>query len=220
YPFSFKGKLIQYIGRVQRSEITPTIYDYRDIKINYLNKLFLKRNAYYRKIEKLSTLFDEPTENEKANIFTFEKEIKIPVSELEFHYGSIAFKYTIPEMKQELEFEIENLEMRPEFEVLKPYFAKALGASKVSINIYAEFEDEKLVSQLATSADIEKINRELIESVRFTFVAKHMISKKAFPSRSLPDINHLQNEEANSLYESGEELLEDILKQGKYKHQK
>ena len=57
YPFSFEGKLIQYIRRVQRSEVTPTIYDYRDIKI---------------------------------------------------------------------EFEIENLEIRPELEVLKPYFAKIL----------------------------------------------------------------------------------------------
>ena len=45
YPFSFEGKLIQYIGRVQRSEVTPTIYDYRDCKIDYLNKLFLKRNT-------------------------------------------------------------------------------------------------------------------------------------------------------------------------------
>ena len=46
YPFSFEGKLIQYIGRVQRSEVTPIIYDYRDINIDYLNKLFLKRNTY------------------------------------------------------------------------------------------------------------------------------------------------------------------------------
>lgn len=46
YPFSFEGKLIQYIGRVQRSEITPVIYDYRDAKIDYLNKMFLKRNVY------------------------------------------------------------------------------------------------------------------------------------------------------------------------------
>lgn len=38
YPFSFKGKLVQYIGRVQRSEITPTIYDYWDYNIDYLNK--------------------------------------------------------------------------------------------------------------------------------------------------------------------------------------
>jgi superfamily II DNA or RNA helicase len=59
YPFSFKGKLIQYIGRVQRSEITPTIYDYRDYKIDYLNRMFLKRNAHYRKLEKLRSLFDD-----------------------------------------------------------------------------------------------------------------------------------------------------------------
>ena len=220
YPFSFKGKLIQYIGRVQRSEIAPTIYDYRDIKIDYLNKLFLKRNTSYRKIEKQATLFDEPGESdEKTKILTIEKEIKISFSELEFYYGSIAFKYRIPEIKHELEFEIENLEVRPEFEVLKPYFAKTLGVSKVSINIYAEFEDEKLVSQLATSADIQKINRELIESVRFTFVAKHIIGNKALHSKSLPD-NQLQSVDANSLYKSSEELLEDILKQGKYKHQK
>ncbi|WP_375334428.1 DEAD/DEAH box helicase family protein [Flagellimonas sp. C4] len=40
YPFAFKGKLIQYIGRVQRSEIAPLIYDYRDYKIPYLDRLF------------------------------------------------------------------------------------------------------------------------------------------------------------------------------------
>ncbi len=62
YPFSFKGKLIQYIGRVQRSEITPVIYDYRDRKIEYLNRLFLKRNTYYRNFDRQATLFDD-TEN-------------------------------------------------------------------------------------------------------------------------------------------------------------
>ena len=60
YPFSFQGKLVQYIGRVQRSEIAPVIYDYRDHKIDYLDNLFLKRNTYYRKLEKQASLFDEP----------------------------------------------------------------------------------------------------------------------------------------------------------------
>lgn len=44
YPFAFEGKLIQYIGRVQRSELSPIIYDYRDHKISYLERLFQKRN--------------------------------------------------------------------------------------------------------------------------------------------------------------------------------
>jgi len=97
YPFSFEGKLIQYIGRVQRSEVTPTIYDYRDIKIDYLNKLFLKRNTFYRKIDKQATLFDEPKEEvEESNIIVIEREIKIPIAQLEFNYGSVVFKHSIP----------------------------------------------------------------------------------------------------------------------------
>ncbi|MEJ7912502.1 MAG: DEAD/DEAH box helicase family protein [Chitinophagaceae bacterium] len=56
YPFSFEGKLIQYIGRVQRSQVAPVIYDYRDYKIEYLNNLFKQRNKYYRKLLKSGKL--------------------------------------------------------------------------------------------------------------------------------------------------------------------
>lgn len=120
YPFSFAGKLIQYIGRVQRSEIAPTIYDYRDIKIDYLNKMFLKRNVYYRKIDRQANLFDKPEEEILSKgIFIIDREVKIGFENLEFQYGSITFKYFVPEMKTELEFDIENIEIRPEFEVLK-----------------------------------------------------------------------------------------------------
>lgn len=50
YPFSFSGKLTQYIGRLQRgSNENNTIYDYRDSYIDYLEKLFKKRKSYYTK---------------------------------------------------------------------------------------------------------------------------------------------------------------------------
>ena len=156
YPFAFEGKLIQYIGRVQRSEITPTIYDYRHIKIDYLNKLFLKRNTYYRKIEKQASLFDEPTEEISIteNSLKIEMKIKVSIDDLDFRYGSVLFKYIIPEIAEPVELEIENLQIRPEFEVLKPYFAKTLNSKFISFDIYAEFENGELVSQLATSTDL------------------------------------------------------------------
>lgn len=50
YPFAFEGKLIQYMGRVQRTEVTPIIYDYRDIHIDYLQKQFRQRNRHYKKL--------------------------------------------------------------------------------------------------------------------------------------------------------------------------
>jgi superfamily II DNA or RNA helicase len=49
YPFSFEGKLIQYIGRIQRTENQKVIVDYRDPNITFYEKLFKKRNAYYRR---------------------------------------------------------------------------------------------------------------------------------------------------------------------------
>ena len=52
YPFAFEGKLIQYIGRIQRSGKPPVIFDYRDSKIDYFEKMFKQRNRYYKKLLK------------------------------------------------------------------------------------------------------------------------------------------------------------------------
>ncbi|MBK7888508.1 MAG: DEAD/DEAH box helicase family protein [Bacteroidetes bacterium] len=225
YPFSFEGKLIQYIGRVQRSEITPTIYDYRDIKIDYLNKMFLKRNTYYKRIEKQSTLFDDPIEEDilPTKTFAIQRKVKIPFENLEFRYGSIAFIYLIPEINKEIEFDIENLEIRPEFEVLKPYFLKILKLKSVEAEIQAEFEDGNLLSQLASSKDIQKINREVIEGVKFRFITKNFLSKSnTEPQNGLQDIRQLQtgNDKVVQLYSSGEDLLNDFIKKKNYKHRK
>lgn len=124
-------------------------------------------------------MFDEiedanPTEEKN---FIFEQPIKIALEQVEFRYGSFAFRYAIKEVNKELEFEIENDDIRPEFEVLKPYFSKVLNLRYISINIFAEFVNEKLVSKIAHSVDLEKLNRELIESVKFKFVTKTYFGK-------------------------------------------
>ena len=222
YPFSFEGKLIQYIGRVQRSEISPTIYDYRDIKIDYLNRLFLKRNTYYRKIEQLPTLFDDPVEEvvKPPDVIKIDQQIRISIEKLEFQYGSVTFKYRIEEIQTDLDFDIENLDIRPEFEVLKPYFAKALKSKNIKIRIHVEFENKKIVAQLATSTDISKISREIIEGVKFRFITRHFLEKpKSESSTELIDINQLQADK-ESLYNSGDELLSDILSNKNYRHKR
>jgi superfamily II DNA or RNA helicase len=56
YPFAFKGKLIQYIGRITRTNQVPVIYDYRDQKIDYFEKLFRKRNKFYDEIRKANQM--------------------------------------------------------------------------------------------------------------------------------------------------------------------
>ncbi|MCH8555668.1 MAG: type III restriction endonuclease subunit R, partial [Schleiferiaceae bacterium] len=218
YPFSFEGKLIQYIGRVQRSEINPTIYDYRDYKIDYLKRLFLKRNTYYRKIDKQATLFDEPNEEIPSlnSVLTIDKKIKVPIEELEFHYGSVAFKHPVVEMNTELLFQIENIEIRPEFDVLKPYFIKTLKSKAISVELFAEFENGKLVSQLALSTDIDHINKEVVEGVKFQFLNKGLLKQFNPKKKNILTSDELQ--EQDKIYSNAEELLNEILKNKLYKH--
>ena len=53
FPFAFEGKLIQYMGRIQHGDgKIKMIYDYRDKNIQFLEKLFKKRQRYYNKILK------------------------------------------------------------------------------------------------------------------------------------------------------------------------
>jgi superfamily II DNA or RNA helicase len=222
YPFSFEGKLIQYIGRVQRSEITPTIYDYRDNKISYLDKLFLKRNAYYRKIQRQATLFDDISDESppKTKFMSIEKSILVSFDKLDFLYGSISFKYLVEELQQMIEFDIENLDIRPEFEVLKPYIAKSLNMRNVKIEIIAEFENGKLISQLATSLDIGRIGREIIEGVKFKFLSgvtfANSLDKRKEGLLTFDQVG--QN--GGSLFSDEQEFLESILNSTKYIHDK
>ena len=222
YPFSFKGKLIQYIGRVQRSEITPVIYDYHDRKIDYLNKLFLKRNTYYRHLDRQASLFDEQDNIEESskNVVTIDKKIKIPIAQLDFRYGAIIFKYKESKLSIELEFEIENHEIRPEFDVLKPYFAKFLKSKNVVANIFAEIADGKLVSQIATSVDMEMINREIIEGVKFRFTKKEILGKKLSTetAESILGLDQLQEKNGVKLYKSENELLNSLIQNENVKH--
>lgn len=223
YPFSFKGKLIQYVGRVQRSEKAPVIYDYRDYKIEYLDKLFLKRNVHYRKFDRQATLFDEEELDvgEKDKRFTFEKIVKIIFEDLDFRYAAVAFKYTIPKLEKEVEFEIANNHFRPEFDVLKPYFAKVLGSKIVAVYLFVEVENGQIVSQMASSEDLIKINRDIIETVKFDFLEQD-VTKRRYKQKkedNLLTANQLKSsKEEGNFYDSEEDLVNQLLQNKKYKH--
>jgi superfamily II DNA or RNA helicase len=50
FPFSFSGKLAQYVGRVGRNgDDKARVIDYRDSEIEHLEKMFRKRCTFYRK---------------------------------------------------------------------------------------------------------------------------------------------------------------------------
>lgn len=226
YPFSFEGKLIQYMGRVQRSEISPVIYDYRDLRIDYLNRMFLKRNVHYKKLEKQRSLFDFPDEEEKdipaknQQDLIIEKTIRIKIAELEFLYGSIQFQHTLTEHPAALRFDVEQLHIRPEFEVLKPYFEKFFRSKTVDVHITVVIDRQQQVTGLsANSLMLEQLDREVVEGVRFRFMERNFLSKKQFSDQP-GTVNESNQAASRALYDSGEELLADVLSKGNYRHQR
>ncbi len=55
--------------------------------------MFLKRNVYYRKIDKVVTLFDQPEEETivPKNNFIIDKKVKIPFEKLDFVLDVLPF---------------------------------------------------------------------------------------------------------------------------------
>ena len=148
-----------------------------------------------------------------------EETIKIPLAQTEFRFGTIAFRHTIEKMKVELEFEVENLAIRPEFEVLKPYFAKIIRSKNVRINVVARFKNSEPLTQVAFSRDLDKINREIVDSVKFTFVNRNIFGKAPVTGdQNLLKIDELQSDNKGSLYSNEDELMAEVLKQRDSKH--
>jgi len=53
FPFSFEGKLIQYIGRLRGHNNHKVIIDYRDSQIPFLERQFKQRQRVYKKFLKM-----------------------------------------------------------------------------------------------------------------------------------------------------------------------
>ncbi|MDZ7613658.1 MAG: hypothetical protein U5K51_08165 [Flavobacteriaceae bacterium] len=82
--------------------------------------------------------------------------------------------------------------------------------------MFAEFENGKLVSQLAQSSDIDHINKEVVEGVKFQFLNKELL--KQFNSQKKNILTSDELQEQNKMYSNAEDLLNEILKNKQYKH--
>mgnify|MGYP000675185128 CR=1 FL=1 len=184
-----------------------------------MHRLFLQRNVHYRHLDRQASLFDDAAEQiPSPKDLTIDKTIRIPIADLDFQYGLVAFKFVVSELKIELDFEIEHLNIRPEFDVLKSYFSNFLNSKTISIHIYAEFQDHLIVAQNAISDDLLRINQEVIDSVKFRFFEKGFFSKKRSEDLSQGFADLAKTKGLSDLYGSEEELLEDILNNQQIKH--
>jgi len=170
----------------------------------------------------------QPTEFERQPHKVTIKEIfYVPLKNVRFKLGGVSFKKKFKEYKETLELSIPNYEIREEFDAVKNYFANVLKTKKVKVTVNIEISDNNVTSVEAKSPEIEKIDKELIDNVKFEFVKSTMkkkikveIDKTLFTMNEYFDTFADGKIKSSTFYHSDEEFLKDLLIITKSKHYK
>lgn len=147
-----------------------------------------------------------------------EQTFSVPIRNLHFHFGGVSCKKLVKELNKSVGITIINYDIREEFDAVKEYFSNVLGTASVQIRVRIEAKDGLPVKIEAHSPEIENINQNLIETVRFDYI-KDAVKKKV---KIETETNLLTMEEfigalsdkklnPSALYENEKELADDLL---------
>jgi len=150
----------------------------------------------------------------------------VPLRNVRFKLGGVAFDRKFKDYSKTIELNIENYDIREEFDAVKNYFANVLNTKKIQVTATIEIEDNEITAVNAKSPEIEKIDKELIENVKFEFVKATKkkvtadVDKSLFTMDEYFDTFGEQNFKSNTFYGDEKELFEDLLKIANTKHYK
>lgn len=149
----------------------------------------------------------------------------VPLKNLRFHYGGVSCRKHIKELDKTIFITIINFDIREEFDAVKEYFSNALNTPNVQIEVRIEAIGGVPRKTEAHSPEIESINQNLIEIVRFHFV-KDAVKKrvKIDSEKNILGMHEfldaLSDKKANlsAFYEDEKELADDLVQITDTKH--
>ncbi len=194
------------------------LYGIERIKFRSLDTSGFLRSVVLKHQSSIETKRIEDDKKEQAGSeYVILKTMKVPFGKINFLFGSVSFPIFIEELNQEIIFEIANPDIRSEFAAISDYFIKALKKKLISVNIAVKHTTSKVLSTTATSEDIDSINTQMIDSVRFEFVKREIFKSKA---RALDDQSIHTMDELLSSYDPGKKLFssEAVLFDDIFKH--
>jgi hypothetical protein len=155
----------------------------------------------------------------------FEENFLFPLKDVRFRHGGVALMFQPKGMNKPVELEIVNYDIREEFDAVKNYFANILKTKKIQVFARVITVDGVVTSSEARSPEIQKINRELIDSVKFEFVKGTFrkrimadVDKSLFTMDELFDNFTNQKVKSSAFYQDDRSLLDDLLQITTTKH--
>lgn len=147
------------------------------------------------KLEPFTASSESPAEIRK----TIETEFWMNISDISFRLGYVSFSKRIDRVDNaEIEFRIVNEHILAEFDSIKFWFSKILKTKKIKVRATITALGNDVIETLATSAHIDQISPELIDSVKYLRTRAML---KA-PEIKMPDKSLFTSEDIFSQFES------------------
>jgi hypothetical protein len=162
-----------------------------------------------------------PIRQEYKKIIT--ETFHVPIKDVRFILGGVKFDKKLKGYNKSIEFTITNHDIKEEFDAVKNYFANVLRTKKIEVTTTVELLDFNIKSITATSPEIEKINKNLIDNVKFEFVRLTQrninvdVDKNLF---TMDEYFEMFADEKNIFYNDEKDFVNDILNISNTKHYK
>lgn len=149
----------------------------------------------------------------------------VSIKDIDFRTGSVAFCRKFIGFTQIFEIEIKNDEIIEEFDAIKNYFSKVFNTKKIQVTATIVLSDNVVVSSKAESPEISKINKDLIDYVKFEYFtsakrnsATFETEKTIFTVDEYFDTFSNDNFISSIFFGNENELLDNLLKISNTKH--
>lgn len=224
------ASVISYHEAIHESATNPAdlreqLNRIRQIRFRKLDTRSLLRSAAGNRTPRKLVAFDEAIPSANQEEFTklqqskiIQERFRVPIKALRFQLGAVSFDRYFWFSNQLLKLSIKNFELREEFDAVKNYFINALKTQHINVIADFELQDDEVKILKLESPEIARIDKALIETVRFEFVSglgrkKSMldIDQSLFTMEEL--LAHYADEgfNSNAFYQSDLDLFADLL---------
>lgn len=206
------------------------IITFNDLVTDGLLKMLAGTSAFKRLVKSVSvdsTTIQPTNFFRQPNIKTIKETFFVPLKNVRFKLGGVSFDKKFKEHNKTIEITIPNYDIREEFDAVKNYFANVLKTKKIEVIVYIEITDNEVTSIEAKSPEVEKIDKQLIDNVKFEFVKSTTkkkinidIDKSLFTMDEYFDTFVDEKFKSNTFHSNDKELFDDLLAISNTKHYK
>ncbi|MEO6903026.1 MAG: hypothetical protein ABI315_07725 [Bacteroidia bacterium] len=149
----------------------------------------------------------------------------VDFNDIKFKEGKVVFSKWFWQVGQSLELVIINAYIHKEFDSIKDYFQNTLGIKEIKVEIKAKNQVTfpHVKDMIVSSSDIARIDENIIDAIRISFIKKIIrkksLAKSSYTIDKIFELTDNKEINANAFYpEDHNQLLDDILSIENKKH--